>query len=43
MVVQCAPTQLHAMKEAFAKEKLEGKMGLAYLPTVRFRAFGAYL
>ena len=43
VVVQCAPTQLHAMKEAFAKEKLEGKMGLAYLPTVRFRAFGAYL
>ena len=34
VVVQCAPHQLHAVKEAFRRENLEGKMALTYIPMV---------
>ena len=34
VVVQCAPNQLHAVKEAFRKENMEGKMALTYIPMV---------
>ena len=34
VVVLCAPNQLHAVKEAFRRENMEGKMALTYIPMV---------